>query len=201
MFTDYVTLQSTISQWAGGSSDTQFPGAVRDAIALAEEEMTRSLRVPEMIKRASVVVRNKYANLPPDFLELLGVWLIDEDEEEETPLTRQPMNNIAACSRLSGTPRYYGLSGLQIRLAPPAGDDSNIRISYYASLPALASGDDLCLAVLLRYPRLYLYGALANLEGYLVNDTRIATWRSLFVSHVAAANTAGGVRRGSAYAA
>lgn len=199
MFTDYTTLQSTISQWAGGSSDTQFPTAVRDAIALAEEEMTRSLRVPEMIKRASVVVDNKYENLPDDFIELLGVWRIDDDEE--IPLARQPMANIAACSRLSGPPNYYGLSGLQIRFGPPATEDFTARISYYAALPGLASGDDICLAILLRYPRLYLYGSLANLEGYLVNDQRIALWRSLFESGMAAANRAGGVRRGSAYAA
>lgn len=201
MFTDYTTLQATVSRWAGGSSDSAFADAVRDAIALAENEMSRGLRVPEMIKRASVVANNKYENLPPDFLEMLGVWLIDEDEEEETPLARAPMNNIAACSRLSGTPKYYGLSGLQIRIAPRTDDDANIRISYYASLPSLAAGGDLCLAVLLRYPELYLYGSLANLEGYLVDDARIATWRSQFGNHMAAANRAGGVRRGSAYAA
>jgi hypothetical protein len=199
MFTTYETLQSTISRWVGGSSDTAFPDAVRDAIALAESEMNRGLRVPEMIKRASVSVDSKYANLPDDFLELLAVWRIDDDEE--IPLARQPMNNIAACSRLRGPPIYYGLSGLQIRFAPPATEDFTARLSYYASLPALADGGAACLAVLQRYPMLYLYGALANLEGYLVDDARIATWRSQFGQHMAAANVGGSVRRGSAYAA
>jgi hypothetical protein len=102
--TDYSTLQSTISRWVGGSSDTQFAESIRDAIMLAEDEMNATLRVPEMIKRASTTIDEKYENLPPDCLELINVWRVADDYE--VPLGYQPTSNIVAAGRLSGLPRW-----------------------------------------------------------------------------------------------
>jgi hypothetical protein len=196
--TDYSTLQSTISRWVGGSSDTQFAESIRDAIMLAEDEMNATLRVPEMIKRASTTIDEKYENLPPDCLELINVWRVADDYE--VPLGYQPTSNIVAAGRLSGLPRWYTLSGLQIRLAPlVTGESYVIRLTYYASLPNLSDANA-CTAVLTRYPLLYLYLSLAHMQGYLVGDERIGTWKQQAGAHLQMANRAAG-RRMSSHAA
>jgi hypothetical protein len=193
--TDYTTLQSTISRWAGGSSDTEFPEAIRDAIMLAEDELNRVLRVPEMVKRASTTVDEKYENLPPDCLEVTDVWWINDDIE--VPLAYQPAANIVAAARYRGNPRWYTFSGLQLRLAPRVTDEEYaVRLTYYAKLPNLAE-ENPCTAVLTTYPLLYLYASLAHLEGYLVGDERISVWKQQASAQVAAANRSASRRMGA----
>lgn len=194
---DYASLQATVSRWAGGSSDTAFPEAIRDAIALAEDEMNRVLRVPEMEKRASFTIDGKYESLPTDCLELIGVWRIDGDRE--IPLGAQPITNIAWASRVSGATKWYSLSGNQIRFAPTTSDVWAARLAYYAKLPNLSDATA-CTSVLQNYPLVYLYAALAALEGYLVGDDRIAVWKQQAAAQVAAINRAVS-RRLSTYAA
>lgn len=204
--TDYASLQSTVSRWVGGSSDSAFPDAIRDAIGLAEQEMNTgtvtdgtvmALRVPEMEKRVSFTVDGKYEAIPQDCLELIGVWRIDG--EKEVPLGAQPLTNVAWASKLSGSPKFYALSGKQIRFAPTSTDEWTVRLAFYARLPNLSDATA-CTSVLQNYPLLYLYGTLAALEGYLVADERIAVWKQQYVAALKAANNAS-ARRLSSYAA
>jgi hypothetical protein len=54
--------------------------------------------------------------------------------------------------------------------------------------------------VLTRYPLLYLYLSLAHMQGYLVGDERIGTWKQQAGAHLQMANRAAG-RRMSSHAA
>lgn len=213
MITDLTTLKDKVSRWVGGSSDVNFPDAVEDSIQLTEADLNygflspdgrrcRGLRVPEMIKRATLAYNQKYEVNDADFLEARAVYLVNADTGAESPLSAVNEERVAQYDRLtSSCPRHYCLTGTQIRLAPRNTDESQpLRIIYYAKVPALLESATACTAVLTAYPQVYLHGALAHLEGYLIDDPRIPQWKTLFTSAVLGANAAA-ASRSSAYAA
>lgn len=189
--TDYAGLVATVSAYVGGSSDSNFADAVAIAVQLAEEDIGKLLRTPENTARATMTVDEEWEALPPRCVKLRKVWVQDTSPEREIPdLTygRSVANG--------GTIRGYKLHGLQIGLVPwTAGGSIPIHVAYYERPEPLADAGA-CTAVLGAYPKVYLYGALANLEGFLVNDQRIATWATLFGQAVQAANALS-VDRGS----
>lgn len=185
----FPELVTAVKNWAGGSSDPNFDAAVRDAIGMAEFELSRRLRVQEQIKR--VVMRptgGSWADLPADFVAMRNVWLRAPDGGDKTEL--KPMPERMAAGIAGAVPRGYVLSGLQMMLTPSAkGSEWPIRLVYYSTVPSL-NGVNTCSAVLLRAPDLYLMASLAHLAGFLVNDERIPVWRQQFEMHLAAANRA-----------
>lgn len=185
--TSFAELTTQVGRWAGGSSDPNFGAAVVDAIGHAEVELSRRLRVPEMVKR--IVLRAPGAawiDLPADFVAMRNVWLRDLDGGDKTEL--RPLPERTAPGTAGSKPRGYVLSGLQMMLSPSAvGEDYPLRLVFYATVPSL-SAQNACSATLLRYPELYLYFALSALQGFLVADERIGTWRQMAEMHLAAAN-------------
>jgi hypothetical protein len=181
--TDYAGLVATVSAYVGGSSDSNFADAVAIAVQLAEEDIGKLLRTPENTARATLTVDEEWEALPPRCMKLRKVWLGDTTPEREIPdltYSRTAYN--------TGIVKGYKLHGLQIGLVPwTAGGSIGIHLAYYERPEPLADADA-CTAVLGAYPKVYLYGALANLEGFLVNDQRIATWSTLFAQAVQAAN-------------
>jgi hypothetical protein len=206
----YDKLVSRVRQWLGGNSTEGFTTAIWTSIELAEADMNngflemngtssnRGLRVPEMVKRVSFLSDEKYEVLPPDFLEAKAVYLLGSGGSER-PLGRVLEDRAAAVDRCRGLPRYYCITGMQLRIVPRPTEDVFARMIYYARIPPLATAGA-CTPILAHYPTIYLYGTLAHMEGWLHNDPRIPQWKTLFHSAIKGANGAAG-RRGSSLAA
>lgn len=201
-------LVSRVRQWLGGNSTEGFSTAIGVSIELTEADMnkgfmlpngdaSRGLRVPEMVKRVSFASNEKYEVLPPDFLDCLAMYRLKTDGTE-VPLGRVLEDRIGALDACRGDARYYCVTGMQLRVAPRPedGESVNLRMIYYADVPPLDDGDS-CTAILRKYPGIYLYGTLAHMEGWVMDDPRIPQWKTMFHSLIKGANKSAMSRGGS----
>jgi hypothetical protein len=192
--TSYTTLVERVTSNAGGSSDAGFATAIEEAIQLAEEEMNNRLRVPEMMVRSIETVNEVWESLPPTALEFRAAWLVDDDGNEVRPLRTWGTERIAHMARYRSTPKGICVAGGQYRIEPRSSDETyRVRLWYYAKLPDLTASSA-CTAVLLRYPLLYLYGALSKLGSWVLNHESFGWWNQQFDAGIERANMAAGRR-------
>lgn len=192
----YSDLQDRIARRAGGSSDSQFADGVREAIHLAESELNTKLRVPEMIVRSRETVNERWESAPTDFLELRQAFYVTSDDDAlDVPLSVVSPERVGWLDKtVRGVPKSICFTGLQYRIAPKEPDtEYQVRLIYYGKVADLSDTNP-CTVLLNRYPLLYLNGALANLEAWLVGDERLPVWRTMFERQIAEANAANGRR-------
>src|SRR5205814_1450216 len=85
------------------------------------------------------------------------------------------MAEVTIDGQLIGLPLWYTIEGVNLTLGPVPDTNLSAFIDYWAGVPAL--GPTVPSNWLLsRYPSLYLYGSLANAEGYIGNDERVSGW-------------------------
>jgi hypothetical protein len=191
MVTDYLSLQDTVSRWAGGSSSTGFAEAIRDAISMVEAEFDRSLRVPEMIARTRATYNETWEALPSDLLKMISVALIDGASEYSMGQigedTAPAIANLYRCGRV----RKFALNATQIRTFPAATAEApiTVRMVYYARVPRLSATIP-CYATLTAYPDLYLFGALSYLGEFIEDGDRLGRFDARFRAGIVAANRA-----------
>jgi len=88
----------------------------------------------------------------------------------------------------SGEPKFYSLTDESIELYPTPGDSYTLEMSYVRTIPAL-SDSNTSNWLLSEAPDVYLYGALVQSPGYLVEDQRLKTWAALYDQAVRQLNT------------
>lgn len=199
MITDYASLQSTVSRWAGGSSDTGFDEAVKEAISFTEGYFDSTLRVPEMVRRAVLTLDETFECVPSDFIEAYAVSIKTASDGVERALqATSPDNTVVYMTNAAKYPLVYSIIGTQMRLAPLPSPPTGLTLQmiYYGKLKPL-SADNTTNTILATYPRLYLLGALVALEGYLVNAQLMTVWKQNFAEQMAAVNRASQLRDGA----
>lgn len=207
--TDLATLKDAALRWAGGSSDEKVADALDDCVRLAEDDLNHGfmlpdgravpgLRVPEMVKRVLIEFPGvSIRNLPPDFLELRALGVIEGGIEH--PLPALPEDGLAwHMARGPQRPGGFALQGRQLRLAPQPAGTVFARLAYHAAVPPL-NGPDADASVLLTYPSAYLYGTLRHLALYLIDPEAAARWGAAFLSVVSGANRAATDRSPGSY--
>ena len=189
--TDYLTLQAQIARWSGGSSDTNFAEAIRDAIAMVEAELDRSLRVPEMIARTRATLNETWEALPSDLMKMISVAVVVDSIEY--PIGQIGEDTAPAIANLyrSGRAAKFALNATQIRTFPAATVDApvTLRMLHWAKVPRLSATVP-CYAVLLAHPDIYLFGALSFLGEYVEDASRLGRFDARFRSGILAANKA-----------
>jgi hypothetical protein len=100
-----------------------------------------------------------------------------------------PPNDLALMRQNmpTGQPRYYTLSVLNffnakihtVLFAPLPADTHQYNIQYYSELPGL-SPIVTTNWLLDKYPDVYLYGCLLEAAPFLIDDSRLQTWSTLF---------------------
>lgn len=160
-------------------------------IQLAEEQFDSVVRYYKFVVRDTIVgtVDEEIEVLPADFLQLVSLRFKDSFVQP-TYLAPQQLNMWIAenAGRLVGVPERYTIEGRAIRFdRSPAG--KTIEIVSFVKVPKLYNAtDDATNDLLLDYPSLYLYGALAQAEAYLKNDPRVPLWKALFSDRVQEVN-------------
>jgi hypothetical protein len=170
----YTALQTSILDWLGRPGDPLVQPAVPDFIKLFEEEARGRLRTQfndltdvelppitpgnfALPNDCESVRRVVYDGFP---LEYLPAWSMDEETVD---------------GQLIGLPLWYTIEGVNLALGPVPDTNLSAFIDYWAGLPAL--GPTVPSNWLLsHYPSLYLFGSLANAEGYIGNDERVSGW-------------------------
>lgn len=184
--TTYSDLQSTIANYLARSDLT---AQIPDFIRLAETRLRRDLRIRQMMNSAttSTVGGDSTVALPSDFLEVRDLIV------QTNPV--QPINYISpsvfsrnARTTQSGLPRDYTILATEFKFAPIPDTAYTLEILYYAT-PTFLSSTNSSNAFLANCPDLLLYASLVEAEPYLMNDSRIQVWATMYERGIASLNS------------
>lgn len=170
---NYDDLKSAIADWLNRQDLT---ARIPDFIALAEADLNRTLRVRDMLARATASLTGQYTALPTGFLKMEYVQLdIAKDRglimrtPEQMRIERLRMYSV------SGEPRVFAIVGDSLELAPTPDTTYAGEMGYYAKTAALSDGSPTNW-LMTKHPDAYLYGSLVHSAPYLKDDERLSGW-------------------------
>lgn len=170
---DYSTLQAAVADTlARADLTSSIPGFIR----LAEADLSRQLRVRQMMSTASGTSVGNTITLPVDFREMQGLYVTFGGLK--LPLFALPPNALAEnANYFGGPPTGYVMQGDSIVLVNGPGD-MDYSFTYFASIPALSDANQQNWLIQ-REPGLYLYATLTYSAPHLDNDERIQVWAAI----------------------
>jgi hypothetical protein len=145
---------------------------------LAQQRMSRDLRTREMLKVVTTTATDNTVQLPNDFLEMRELHFqgnppITLEYESPDKFFRDMLTTT------SGLPYYYTIIGYEFQFAPAPDSSMTLQMLYYAEPEFITSTTSTNLYIA-NYPDALLYATLAEAEPYLMNDTRIQTWATMY---------------------
>jgi hypothetical protein len=174
---NYTDLQAKVASWLGR---TDMSEPIRDAIALAEEEIAATLR--KQTVRAALTLDADEVDLPATCAELRSIRF--DTDTRKYPITLMAHEALGTVRRgASGVPNYAAVVDgvLLLDITPDA--DYVTEITYYEALVPL-SDDAPSNATLTGSSRIYLFGALKEMAPYLEHDARVPLWESKFAKAI-----------------
>lgn len=168
---DYTTLQTAVAAWLARADLT---ANIPDFIQLAEARLSRDLKCRQQITTATGTAAAGLIAIPSDLLSIIRLSITSGgyDIELEAMTSAQGLND-----RFGGTAYGYVVEGTNLRIiggsATPA-----YTLSYYATIPALASNSTNWLLTLA--PDVYLYAALLEATPFIQDDSRISIWAGAY---------------------
>lgn len=163
---------------------------IENFIALAERKIFRRLKSPanEKIGLPRLTIETNRVTVPNDLLEIKSVsvgGVIYEYMPSFTWRQKYPKAPLIAYLNQFKFTRELNYLYFPTTITACGKDDEDndvfpeIKIYYYADLSGM-NDDDEKNEVLRIAPDLYLFGALLEAEGYIVNDGRIQVWQAKF---------------------
>jgi hypothetical protein len=169
----YAELQTAIADWVKKSDISAT--TIRDFITLAESKINRVARLNDQATVTTITMTTAlaYNSLPSDFLEISDYYY-GATKEQLTQLSVRAMSEKLSTS--SGRPDYYAItSRIDYERTPDA--------AYTCILPYFKKWDlatnTATTQLLISHPGAYLYGSLAEAGAWLIDDPRVALWKSL----------------------
>jgi hypothetical protein len=168
---NYTDLQSAIAAYL---DDETLEARIPDFVRLFEVKAQRVLRTSQSKNVATAQTDgNGQVDMPSDFRGLVRVRLpnglpLNFLTPDDAGLRNAYANNRATYA--------YTVEGRTLTLVPAS--SVIIVLHYYRGLPELSVSNPTNW-MLDENPDAYLYGSLAEAEGFGFNDARLATWRAL----------------------
>lgn len=171
----YNDLVSTVESYL---ARTDLTSVIPTFVMLAQQRMSRDLRTREMLKVATTTATDGTVQLPNDFLEMRELHFqgnppITLEYESPDKFFRDMLTTT------SGLPYYYTIIGYEFQFAPVPDSSMTLQMLYYAEPTFITSTVPTNLYIN-NYPDALLYATLAEAEPYLMNDTRIQTWATMY---------------------
>lgn len=168
--TTYAELQDAVTDYL---DDTTMTARIPDFIRLFEVKARRALRTSDATATATATTNSSgQVSLPDDYRAVrrvsingTGLNFISPDDASDRNTTQSARSVYA-----------YSIEGRTLTVVPAKSVD--IVLVYAQALPFL-SNTSTSNWVLTRHPDAYLYGTLAEAEGYGFDDARLATWKAL----------------------
>lgn len=182
----YADLKTAIANWARRSDLTDI---IPDLIALAESRIWRSLRTREMEESFSSAISSGTVAVPTGYLEMKRVSLAGAPARQ---LKRRPADWIIEnypTRSADSRPAFFAIEDGYLIFGPYPDSAYTVEGVYYKRPDAL-SASNTTNWLLTNHPNVLLFGALAELEPYVVNDERIAIWERKFGAALADAQLA-----------
>jgi hypothetical protein len=171
----YNDLVSTVESYL---ARTDLTSVIPTFVMLAQQRMSRDLRTREMLKVVTTTATDNTVQLPNDFLEMRELHFqgnppITLEYESPDKFFRDMLTTT------SGLPYYYTIIGYEFQFAPAPDSSMTLQMLYYAEPEFITSTTSTNLYIA-NYPDALLYATLAEAEPYLMNDTRIQTWATMY---------------------
>lgn len=172
--TSYSELQTAVGNWLARAD---LSSRIPEFIALAEAKMNRELRaLDQETKSTSFSINAEYVNVPSSFLQVRSFQTSYSGERYGLGFMPPEEMSRRYGTTDTGPPLYYCVVGGQFRFAPIPNTTYTATLTYYITIPPLASNSTNWL--LTAHPDAYLYGSLLESEGFLSNDERLPTWKA-----------------------
>jgi hypothetical protein len=176
----YTELVSTVESYL---ARTDLNTIVPTFVQLAQERITRDLRTREMLRLSTTTATDSTVELPIDFLEMRELHF-----QGNPPVTLEYQspdkffrNHVTTTS---GLPYYFTIIGYEMQFAPVPDDNQTLQMLYYAK-PTFISPSVSSNLYLANYSDALLYATLAEAEPYLMNDSRLQVWASMYERAIA----------------
>ena len=175
--TNYSQLKTSVADWLNRSDLT---ATIPDFITLAEAGFNKEIRNRKMIKRATATIDSQYSAVPSDWLQTVDFVIESNPVVTLEFITNEKLDKLRATFTSSGTPKFYTIVGQELEVLPvPDSTTLTGELTYYSKIPNLT--DTATTNWLLNSnPDIYLYGTLLQTAPYLVDDSRITVWASLY---------------------
>lgn len=185
--TTYSELQTAVKNWLHRAD---LDAIIPDFITLCEVKFNRRLRIATMETRVTATLDEQYESVPSDFLSMRSIQTTGASGRTLEYLPPDVFNKSYKTSN-TGTPQYYTIIGSTIAIAPTPDSNTSytMEMIYYKAISAL-SNSNTSNWMLSNHPDVYLYGSLAEAQGYLKDDKRIPIWIAQYEKAIAAVEAA-----------
>lgn len=167
-------LKTAIMTWA---ERTDLSTIMTDVLSLTDARIRKdlaaqSVRVRDMEVVTDLAPSSGVVTLPTNFLAMKRVLALTSPVRR---LEYKPQDWLdeAYPDSAEGSPSFYTIVGSSLSMFPVTSSD--IRITYYA-YPTPLSDDDPTNWLLTKFPDIYLYGGLVELELYTGATENVAKW-------------------------
>jgi hypothetical protein len=185
--TTYTELKASVANWLNRDDLTD---RIPEFISLAEAQFNRELRIRGMEGRytASTVSGQKSYALPGGYIQMRNFQINTDPITALEYVTPEIHDRVWGGSK-TGVPLMYTMVANELILGPAPDSVMTMEMDFYKAFDALSSTVTTNW-VLDNAPDLYLYGALLNAEPFLVNDTRMGTWKDFVVNAITSIQSA-----------
>jgi len=151
---------------------------IRDAQTRLEDELR--LREMEEHIKDTILEGNKSIRVPNDYLELIDIYIIDNNTRAPLYDRFQPRKFIetfrSVATSNKGMPRWFSIIGKTIEFDKYTDKDYEYGILYYKRLPTLVEEDDINWWTENRSDLLF-YASLVETIPFIGEDKRINLWQ------------------------
>jgi len=179
----FANLKTAVLAWSDRSDLTSY---ATDFVTLCDIRIRKALsglalRPREMETTTDITPSSGVCTLPSDFMAIKRVQARTSSPRRLEYRTQDWLDE-AYPDGASGTPIFYTIMGTTpgtstLRMYPLT--TSDIRVTYYA-YPAVLSDSNTTNWLLTKYPDVYLYGTLTELEIFAGNDAGAQKWLGFF---------------------
>lgn len=176
-FATYSDLKTSI---AGYLARSDLTSQIPDFITFAENRLRRELRIRQMLKSVTTatVSGDSTVELPADFLEIRDFVALTNPIQPLSYSSPSALSNDPVASQV-GVPKSYTILANEFLMSPVPDGIYTLRLLYFAA-PTYLSSSNASNVFLTTAPDALLYAALIEAEPYLMNDSRINTWGTMY---------------------
>ena len=174
----YLGLIGEVGSWTGRADMST--ARVDGFIDLTETWFNKHLRAQEMeTTNGTLTYSGAVITHPGDWLAWKHLYVTSNGTRYRLkPISQEQKDSLD--DGTTGPPAFYHVSGGGTRLVPtPDSTAYTISGTYFQKPPALGASQSTNW-ILTNHPDAYLFGVLAMMEGFVIDDPRIGTWKTLF---------------------
>lgn len=182
----YTELQTAIKNW---SKRSDLDSIIPDFIALTEAKIARDIRLRSQVTSTTLTCTpdQRSVALPTGWLEFENVTRVGSPDTQMLYVPIQHLDSKYPGNSGTSGPVVYSIEGTNMLLGPTPDSAYSIDVLYYKRFDPLSTTPTNWL--LTNHPSIYLFGALAELAMYTMDDEKMTVWQSRYKGEIDALQT------------